>query len=124
MKKALIYLFLPFLLFNSSAYELLKTPAFISHYLTHRDLNNVGIFQFISMHYLGHDINDNDDAEDNKLPFKKANCNILIQFNAPPIQPAVALKKPFYPLIQHKTYPLSCTVCDMELDPSFKPPQA
>lgn len=74
MKKALIYLFLPFLLFNSSAYELLKTPAFISYYLTHRDLHNVGIFQFISMHYLGHDINDNDDAEDNKLPFKKANC--------------------------------------------------
>jgi hypothetical protein len=123
VKKALIYLFLPIILLNGSVCELLKTPLLISHYLTHRKLNHVGVMQFISMHYLGNDINDNDDAEDNKLPFKKADCNTFIQFNVPLTQSAIKLKKPFYSLVQPNIYPLSLAVCNAPLDPSFKPPQ-
>lgn len=40
--------------------------------MQHYELNNeVGIFDFIEMHYLGSDIDDNDDEDDMQLPFKK-----------------------------------------------------
>ncbi|AMR32296.1 hypothetical protein A0256_13140 [Mucilaginibacter sp. PAMC 26640] len=76
------------------------------------------------MHYLGNDIDDNDDAEDNRLPFKKADCNTFIQFNVPLTQSVIALKKPWYAVVQHNSYRLSFEVCNAPIDPSFKPPQA
>ncbi|RYE18018.1 MAG: hypothetical protein EOP45_14770 [Sphingobacteriaceae bacterium] len=124
MKKALVYLFLPIVLLNGSIYELLKTPVLISHYLTHRNNDHVSIFQFISMHYLGHDLDDHDDDEDNKLPFKKANFSSYIAFNIPLTQPGIKLNKPCYSLIQTKVYPLSSAICNIALAPSFKPPKA
>lgn len=52
--------------------ELLKAPYVAIHFLEHRALNNrLNFADFISMHYLGKDIRDNDADRDIKLPFKK-----------------------------------------------------
>lgn len=51
--------------------ELCKLPAFVNHYLEHKEAaTTTGIANFIAMHYLGHDAKDNDDSKDNQLPFK------------------------------------------------------
>lgn len=55
--------------------EFLKIGNFVDHFLTHKeDDSRLTLFRFIEMHYLGHDLNDNDDTEDNKLPFKAPNA--------------------------------------------------
>lgn len=57
---------------NPGTMELLKTPYIAIHFLEHRALNNkISFADFISMHYLGKDIRDNDADRDMKLPFKK-----------------------------------------------------
>jgi len=49
-----------------------KLPLFLKHFKIHRQSDSgLTLFTFISMHYFGHDLNDNDSAEDMKLPFKK-----------------------------------------------------
>jgi hypothetical protein len=57
---------------NPGTMELLKAPYIAIHFLEHRALNNrISFADFISMHYLGKDIRDNDADMDMKLPFKK-----------------------------------------------------
>ncbi|BAV09664.1 hypothetical protein SAMN05421788_1011096 [Filimonas lacunae] len=62
---------------NTELCELFKTGAFVTHFLEHRLQNkDLTFFRFIDMHYLGHDLNDNDDTEDNKLPFRNCECSL------------------------------------------------
>ncbi|MGQ7854407.1 hypothetical protein ACUN24_09170 [Pedobacter sp. WC2501] len=57
---------------NPGTMELLKAPYIAIHFLEHRALNHkISFADFISMHYLGKDIRDNDADKDLKLPFKK-----------------------------------------------------
>jgi len=62
---------------NTELCELFKTGVFITHFLQHKQQNSqLTIFRFIDMHYLGHDANDNDDAEDKRLPFRNCECQL------------------------------------------------
>lgn len=124
MKKAFIYLFLPFILLNSSAYELLKTPMLVSHYLSHREASPIGIFQFIAMHYFGNDVKDQDDEGNSKLPFKKINANAFVHFNVPLTPSGIKLKRPCYHLFRLKLIPSDSSTCNPSPDSFFKPPQA
>ena len=59
-------------MFNSSLGELFKLPKFLIHLTEHQTQDeSIGIGDFIWMHYLGHDKNDNDQDKDMQLPFKK-----------------------------------------------------
>ncbi|WP_157274035.1 hypothetical protein [Pedobacter sp. BAL39] len=62
---------------NSVFGELAKFPFLISHYLTHQKQDPAVTFlRFIDMHYLGNDIQDHDQQQDMKLPFKKINPHL------------------------------------------------
>ncbi|MFB9076322.1 hypothetical protein ACFFLS_19375 [Flavobacterium procerum] len=47
-------------------------PVLVQHYMEHQERSGgLDFTDFIAMHYLGQDINDNDDDRDMQLPFKK-----------------------------------------------------
>ena len=73
VKKLCIYLLVFTMLCESNTLtEMLKAPFLIEHFVEHHNENaSIGVLRFISMHYLGHDIKDNDADKDMKLPFKK-----------------------------------------------------
>ena len=49
--------------------QLLKLPVLVEHYNKHKKLEHVSFVEFLEEHYaVGH--NDDDQSEDNKLPFK------------------------------------------------------
>ncbi|WP_235126682.1 hypothetical protein [Dyadobacter sp. CY347] len=57
---------------TTSLYQIMKAPSLIKHFLEHKSLDqNVSFVDFLSMHYWGEDLNDNDDEKDMQLPFKK-----------------------------------------------------
>lgn len=52
--------------------QFLKLPVFFEHYKEHQSINsNISLVDFLSMHYWGDDLNDDDDDRDMQLPFKK-----------------------------------------------------
>lgn len=73
-----------FTLHTLSFDQLLKLPVLVMHYMEHRAQDgNLGVMQFLSMHYWGHDNNDNDQDRDNQLPFKKVNSATVHQVFTP-----------------------------------------
>lgn len=59
-------------MFNSSIGELFKLPQLLSHFTEHKAADqSISIFDFVSMHYWGNDLNDSDQDKDMQLPFKK-----------------------------------------------------
>ncbi|WAC14013.1 hypothetical protein [Dyadobacter pollutisoli] len=57
---------------TTSLYQVFKVPSLISHFVEHKALNHdISFMDFLSMHYWGDDLNDNDDDKDMQLPFKK-----------------------------------------------------
>jgi hypothetical protein len=72
MKRVLLYFLVACFLSGSIVVEACKIPLLIFHYLDHVSRNpNVGVMNFLSMHYWGKDIKDSDKDQDMKLPFKK-----------------------------------------------------
>ncbi|WP_142530266.1 hypothetical protein [Pedobacter westerhofensis] len=75
---------LPILFFNTSVREILKTPQIFLHFIHHHQLDaEIGFIEFLDMHYFGHDLDDNDDDEDMKLPFKKMDGHLHISIGVP-----------------------------------------
>jgi hypothetical protein len=57
---------------TTSLNQVLKFPSLVSHFIEHKTLNSeISFLDFLSMHYWGEDLDDNDDEKDMKLPFKK-----------------------------------------------------
>lgn len=57
---------------TTSLYQLIKIPKLYGHFMEHKALNpEVGFLDYLSMHYWGEDLNDDDDEKDMQLPFKK-----------------------------------------------------
>lgn len=70
----------PIFMFNGSIGELFKLPVLLSHFSEHKAIDeHISLFDFISMHYLGNDMNDKDEARDMQLPFKKMNVHFSFQ---------------------------------------------
>lgn len=104
MKKVIAILFI--ILFMSSSThinELLKLPAFISHYIEHKnDDAKMNFFKFLSIHYMNGEGHDADHPKDMKLPFKTLinNSNATALYAAPGVnlfsiaQPATPVVKP------------------------------
>jgi hypothetical protein len=55
-----------------SLQHIFKLPVLIVHYFEHQQRGpDITVIEFLSMHYWGQDINDNDHERDMQLPFKK-----------------------------------------------------
>lgn len=67
-----IYILTFLVSFNSLCLDqLLKLPVLCQHYNEHKETNkNLDVLDFLAMHYLGDDLNDNDHDKDMQLPFK------------------------------------------------------
>ena len=72
-KKGIIIFLLSIMAINSlSLNELFKIPVLISHFFEHQQRGtDISFIEYLSMHYWGEDINDNDQDRDMQLPFKK-----------------------------------------------------
>lgn len=63
---------LPIFVLNGSVGELFKLPELVSHFSEHKAIDHsISLTDFLSMHYMGNDQNDNDQDRDMQLPFKK-----------------------------------------------------
>ncbi len=65
-----------FLFANTELHELVKIGVFIEHYTEHQKQNkDMGLLDFIILHYFSGNIVDDDYAQDMQLPFKTSDCN-------------------------------------------------
>ncbi len=56
---------------STELHELIRLPLLLEHYYQHRsDDPYLSLFDFLKIHYSGQHPNDNDDNDDNELPFK------------------------------------------------------
>jgi hypothetical protein len=56
--------------------QFFKIPVLVVHYFEHKQRGQaITVSDYLSMHYWGTDINDNDDDRDMQLPFKKMNID-------------------------------------------------
>ncbi|MBP1651479.1 MAG: hypothetical protein H6Q26_1636 [Bacteroidetes bacterium] len=73
-----------FTLHTLSFDQLMKLPVLVMHYIEHRAQDgNLSVVEFLSMHYLGEDVNDGDQERDNQLPFKKVSTTTVHQVFIP-----------------------------------------
>lgn len=72
MKKALtFFLGIAMIISGTEIHQLLKIPVLLSHFRDHRNENpGLSFIAFLKIHYSDDHPQDNDDREDNELPFK------------------------------------------------------
>lgn len=96
MKRLILICLIVMYTFSSTqAYQLLKLPALIEHYFSHKNTdNNMNFYEFIKIHYLQKMHEDADFAKDQKLPFKSVEnyasfaCVAIADFNKYNLKPA------------------------------------
>ena len=69
MKTIAVILLSLFSLTQTPVGQLMKLPVLVEHFYKHQLEDGVSLFKFLSDHY-GSNHNDNDQAEDERLPFK------------------------------------------------------
>lgn len=108
---------------NTSFSEVFKLPHLVLHFQQHHQLNSqVGIIDFLSMHYFGEDLNDNDDEEDMKLPFKKISSQGHIS-QAISFSKTIQFKQHYIFLLDARVKPEQHWLCNPALDNLFRPPR-
>lgn len=77
MKRICLYiLFFLILADATSFHQFFKLPVLFKHFEEHKERNrNVDMMDYLSMHYWGQDIDDDDDERDMELPFKKVDTS-------------------------------------------------
>jgi len=75
------------------------------------------------MHYFGEDLNDNDDEDDMKLPFKKINSQVHIS-QAIASSKLTLFKQRYFFLLVPAYKPEQDWVSNPALDDLFRPPRA
>ncbi|WP_417941189.1 hypothetical protein [Flavobacterium sp. RS13.1] len=71
MRKTIVYIFILLIASNSSfIQQFYKLPVLIQHFEEHKQLMDLSFMDFLSMHYWGEDLKDNDGDRDMQLPFK------------------------------------------------------
>lgn len=126
MKKACVYILLSFFLLNNSLGELFKIPVLYAHFMEHRHLDSrIDLLDFLSMHYLGNDLNDNDQDRDMQLPFKKIDGHGSFQIVISPVSKPSFEKRAFFP-VEKLSLPNAqdFNLKDPSLDCLFRPPIA
>jgi len=117
MKKVCVYILLTLTSVSSTElHQLFKVPVLFKHFAEHQQRDSrVGFVDFLSMHYWGKDINDNDDERDMQLPFKKIDAHPSQVCFIPDIRvfiekvftQSIALSYPVYKHVYHSSLALS-----------------
>jgi len=124
VKRVCLYILFPILFLNSSFNEIFKLPQLVSHFLQHQQLNSdLGVLEFLSMHYYGDDLNDNDDDEDMKLPFKKVTVLGHIS-HAVPVASFTLLEQYSFRILSIPRIPQQDLMINPALGALFRPPRA
>ncbi len=86
-------------------------PVLFSHFLEHHHLNShIGFLDFLSMHYWGEDISDNDQDRDMQLPFKSSSQHCCPQITSVSVTVVSIeyqhfnLSKPLQPVLEESFY--------------------
>jgi hypothetical protein len=85
MKRACAILFLwIYLVANTELHQFMRLPVFFIHYQEHRAENpDIGLFEFIALHYVGPDSNITY-GHDSELPFKDKCPEVSLSIALPP----------------------------------------
>lgn len=118
-------LFLFFILQHTALNQLLKLPTLVEHYLEHQQRNHqLGVTDFLCMHYWGTDEDDDDEERDRQLPFKNVDIHSF-HYSFVPLAKAVAVKHQeydcvtiHYPVFKDNYLP------EPALSALFRPPRA
>ncbi len=124
MTRPLIFL-LSFMLFfdGSIMSQLMKLPKLYDHFVEHKSLDkHVGVIEFITMHYMGKDIQDNDQEKDMSLPFKTSNYQPIFQL-AIESQNLVTEKFKFIRIQNHWPDTTHYGLMQLSLSSLFRPPR-
>ncbi|WP_145860171.1 hypothetical protein [Pedobacter suwonensis] len=124
MNKVVLLLLFPVLVFNTSVREVIKAPQLVLHFLQHHQLNaEISFMDFLEMHYFGHDLDDHDDEEDMKLPFKKIDGHHIISIGVP-AEKFILLKAVCLNIHTRKTFSYTNSYTNPAFGSLFRPPIA
>lgn len=95
MKKILLHIIIIVTALNIvTLNQFSKLPVLLVHYTEHQQQNSkITLLEFLSMHYWGADIKDNDEKKDKQLPFKSLSSQNLLSCTQP-VQFSIILKSP------------------------------
>jgi hypothetical protein len=81
VRKWCSYIFIAvFFVSTTSLGQLFKLPVLVIHFMEHQERDrSVDLLDFLSMHYWGQDIDDNDQDRDLQLPFKTVEQHTIAQ---------------------------------------------
>lgn len=124
MARLTLYLMLLAVSLNSlPIVQLAKLPVLVEHFREHQCLDEqITFLDFLAMHYWGNDLNDNDDARDNQLPFKNDTFHYSFCFFAPLNRVQVQL--PLFTVNNMRSQLAGNFFPDAHLAKLFRPPQA
>lgn len=109
---------------TTSLCQVYKVPLLLKHFAEHQSLNHEITFtDFLSMHYLGKDLNDNDDDKDMQLPFKKVEAHTS-NFIFVPHTPVFTFKRVYLPIKAEYGPAVPQVAYSTVLGSLFRPPRA
>jgi hypothetical protein len=73
LRKAILHILMIIVILDTTSLcQVFKLPSLVQHFTEHKALNKeISFLDFLSMHYWGDDMDDDDDEKDMQLPFKK-----------------------------------------------------
>ncbi len=109
---------------TTELHEFVKLPILFEHYAEHQQRDSkLKFLDFLSMHYWGDDLNDNDDSRDMELPFKKLEINQSPVHFLPP-RTGIKLKSAVVQIhLDHPGY-FPFFMLNPALSATFRPPRA
>jgi hypothetical protein len=109
---------------TTSLCQVYKVPLLLRHFAEHQSLNqDITFAYFLSMHYLGKDLNDNDDDKDMQLPFKKVEAHTS-SFIFVPNTPVFTFKRTYLPIKAEYGPAVPQVDYSTVLGSLFRPPRA
>lgn len=125
MRKIIIYIFIFLIASNSSfVQQFYKLPVLVQHFQEHKKLMDLSFLDFLSMHYWGEDLKDNDADRDMQLPFKTISSHSFQMVFI--LNDKDLFSIPFNPDLPHlkNTFYRSNLLSDPNLLSLFRPPVA
>jgi hypothetical protein len=125
MKRIWIFTILLALLAQTTElHEFVKLPILFEHYAEHQQRkSDLKFMEFLSMHYWGDDMDDDDNSRDMELPFKKLEASHVPVHFLPP-RTGIKLKSAVFQIrLDHPEY-LPLYIPNPALSALFRPPCA
>lgn len=123
MKKlVIIFSSILFLCSATELHELMRLPALVAHYNEHRSKDdNLSFIDFLKIHYTGNHPKDNDNSEDDKLPFNSGDA--IQHVDIPVLEFAQFDNEPGYIVMQKSVFSNSEDIPENTSSGIFHPPK-